>query len=148
VEIGRGLSSAVLRVRQPDAEGERGRRIETRVDGAQFLKAADHEAGCDQQDERERDLRSHQELSRAVAPPSRRLAATVFVQRRCHRRQAEDRDHAEHCRRDDGESDREADGDDVETNFLEARQAGGPERHQQPNPHPCQRESQHPADDG
>ena len=146
MNIGGGLSRLVLRLRKPDAEGERRCRVEPRVDRAQLLEAADHEPGRDEQDERQRHLRSHQELSRAMAASCRRLAATVLVQRWGDRRKTEDRDHAEHRCRDYGEPDREGHRDDVEPDFVEARQARGPEGHEQLNARPGQHKSERAAD--
>ena len=146
MDIGGSLSRLVLVRGRPMLKASARDWVEPRIDRAQLLETAGHEPGGDEQNERQRHLRSHEELPRAVAASRRRLAATLLVQRRCDRPKTEDRDRSEHRCRDYGETDREGDRDDVEPDFVESRQAGRTKRHEQLNARPGQHEAESPAD--
>ena len=72
-------SSGVLPVGQSNAKRECRRGVETGVHRAQLLKAADHQAGRDDEHEREGDLPCHQQVPGAIAALARRVAAAMLV---------------------------------------------------------------------
>ena len=72
--------------------------VEPGLDGEDALEAGEQQAGADEQHERERDLRGHEQRARtARAAPARRAAAPFFAEAwlRFMRRTAEDRDQAD-----------------------------------------------------
>jgi hypothetical protein len=73
------LLRGVLACRQPDAERERRRGVVAGIDRAELLKAADHEAGRDQEHQGECDLSAHHDVPRAMTDAARRVAAAALV---------------------------------------------------------------------
>ena len=74
-------SRGVVALGQSDAERQRRCRVEARIERAQLLEAADHEARRHEQHQRQRDLSAHQQLTGALAAAARRVAAAGLLQR-------------------------------------------------------------------
>jgi len=65
---------------QGHAQGEDAVGMEARVDGHEGLKAAQHESGAYQQDEREGGFSDHRDTAQAAENEGRRIAASTFIE--------------------------------------------------------------------
>jgi hypothetical protein len=140
-------SIRILAARQTNLKGERGCRSEARVHGAQPLKAAQHEARRDEQDEGERDLSRHQELPGPMTDAARGGPSADLVQRQGSGPEPHERHRAEGERGHDAQPSRERERDHVETDFFQAWKVGGTPCHQELDAAPRHRQAQRTARD-
>jgi hypothetical protein len=126
----------VLVRRQPVLHGQEVAGLEARVHSRERVQAAQQQAGPDEQDHGQRDLRHHQRATHARAQGAAGVAAAAFLQR-LHEvgpREAKRGHETEQERGERGERDRVPDDRRIQAGHQAARQAVGRRRHQEAQP--------------
>src|SRR6185436_18704544 len=113
----------VFASRQPEAERQRRGWIETRIQSAQFLEAAHHQTGGDQQYERQRDLSPHQQMTYPMTATTGRAVSATVIKKRRNRYFAEQRNRTECKRNQQRQHECECDSHTVESNFFQSGQS-------------------------